>query len=346
MPRIVSRLVPRSRTWRAILAVLALLVLGGCVWAWRVMRVEEIPEQLEEMEESPDTIVLESLSETPDLELGKQRGITSFYVIVGMRTPKEEGVELNRALNRWQYPDDVKGYIVGDAEGAGMFRNMARKYLDFFRKEAKFPIFIDFAGAMLRVFKLPKGHHGFVVLGPEGEVLVRKSGGMRGDELDELRTMLRAELPPPPPPAPQFSVGGLTKDSCTDRPCVLVFLGEAVEKSQIPGIEGGFDGEMEDGMELLNRPHVRLAASAIKMDLKGAHGVLIGRLGAEAKQWTVVEESAETRSAFGLQPDETAMIIIDEQGGLAMDARGVVPMWMWGEAADLLGAELMPEDDD
>lgn len=337
---------PRSRTWRAVLAVLALLVLGGCVWAWQVLRVEEIPEQLDEMEESPDTIVLESLSDTPDLELSKQRGFTSFYVIVGMRTPKEEGIQLNRALNRWQYPDDVKGYIVGDAEGAGMFRNMARKYLDFFRKEARFPIFVDFAGAMLRVFKLPKGHHGFVVLGPDGEVLVRKSGGMKGAELDELRTLLRAELPPPPPPAPEFSVGGLTKDSCTDRPCVLVFLGQPVEKSQIPGIKGGFEGDTEAGMALLDRPHVRLAASAIKMDLKGAHGVVIGKLAAEAKQWTLVEEAPAVREAFGLEPDETAMIIVDEQGRLAMDARGLVPMWMWGEAADLSGAELMPEDKD
>ena len=227
-----------------------------------------------------------------------------------------------------------------------MFRNMARKYLDFFRKEAKFPIFIDFAGAMLRVFKLPKGHHGFVVLGPDGEVLARKSGGMKGAELEELRALLRAELPPPPPPAPEFSVGGLTKDSCTDRPCVLVFLGEPVEKSQIPGIEGGFEGETEAGMELLNRPHVRLAASAIKMDLKGAHGVVIGKLGATAEQWTVVEASPPAREAFGLEPDETAMIIVDEQGRLAMDARGLVPMWMWGEAADLSGAELMPEDKD
>lgn len=328
------------------MALLGAVLLGGCFWAWRILRVEDIPEQLEAMDENPDAVVLESLSEVEDLVLGQQRGFKSFYVIVGMRTPKEEGIDLNRALNRWQYPDTVKGYIVGDAEGAEMFRGMATKYLNFFRKEARFPIFVDFQGAMLRVFKLPKGHHGFVVLDADGSVLVRQSGGMKGDALEQLRTLLDAELPPPPPPAPEFSIAGLTKASCADRPCAFIFLGSPVTRSQIPGIKDGFDGEPEDGFELMNRPEVRLAASALKMDLKGGHGVIVGQLDVPADPWTVLAQSEPARAAFDIGPDQTAFVIVDEQGRLAMRRVGLVPMYMWGEAADLLGAELMPGDKD
>lgn len=346
MPLVLSRLIPRSRGWRIALVILALLGVVGGVWAYKVLRVEPIPEQLEEMEETPDSIVLESLSETPDLVLGEQRGFKSFYVIVGMRTPKKEGVALNRALNRWQYPTGVKGYIVGDAEGAGMFRGMAKKMLDFFRKEARFPIFVDFAGAMLRVFKLPKGHHGFVVLGEDGEVLVRKSGGIEGAELEDLRVLLGAELPPPPPAAPEFAVAGLTKASCADKPCALIFLGAPVKKVDVPGIEGGFDGSTTDGMDRMNKPEIRLAASAVKMDLKGAHGAVIGDVDFPIPGWTVLAEAAEARAVFGLAPDDTAMVIVDEQGRLALREVGLVPMWVWGEAADLLHAEIMPGDED
>lgn len=341
-----SRFLPRSTRWRVALAALGVVAIIGAAWAYKLLRVEPIPEHLEAMEETPDAIVLESLSEVPDLRLGAQHGVTSFYVIVGMRTPKDEGIALNRALNRWQYPDDVKGYIVGDAEGASLFRGMATKMIAFLRKEARFPIFVDFSGAMLRVFKLPKGHHGFVVIGAEGEVLLRKSGGIEGEALQDLRRLLGAQLPPPPPEAPTFSVGGVNNETCRDRPCALIFLGGPVTKAQIPGIDGGFDGDMADGMALMDTPEIRLAASAIKMDLKGAHGVLVGDVDLPIPGWTVVPTAAKTRATFGLADDDTAMLIIDEEGRLAMRDVGLVPMYRWGEAADILRAELMPEDDD
>lgn len=345
MPRSVLRpLLPRSRRWQIGLGILALVLVAPAVWAYTVLRVEDIPEQLAVMEQTPDTIVLDSLSEAPNLALAEQRGVTSFYVIVGMRTPKKEGVTLNRALNRWQYPDDVKGYIVADAEGAGYFRSMARKMVDFFRKEARFPIYVDFDGAMLRVFKLPKGHHGFVVIGPDGEVLVRRSGGLDGDALDALRKTLRAELPPPPPPAPAFSIGELDNESCADEPCAIIFLGKPVRRTEIPGIDDGFDGDTEAGFAQLNQPAIRLAASALKMDLAGAHGVVVGDVDLPIEGWTIVPEAPDARAAFGLQPHDTAFVVVDTAGDLALKAVGLVPMYQWGEAADLLGAELMPED--
>jgi len=340
-----TRLVPRTRRWRIVSGILAALSLVAIFWLWTILHVEEIPDELEPMNESPDAVVLESLSEVPDLVLGEQRGFKSFYVIIGMRTPKEEGIKLNRALNRWQYPDDVKGYIVGDAEGAGMFRSMAGQYLDFFRKEARFPIFIDFEGAMNRVFKLAKGHHGFVVLGADGSVLVRKSGGMDEAELDKLRETLGATKPPPPPPAPDFKIADLDKAACSDRACVIIFLGAAVRKTDIPGIDDGFEGDTAAGMQQMNKPEVRLAASALKMKLQGAHGVLIGDVDVPIEGWTVLSEDAQARKTFGLANDETAMVIIDEQGRLALREVGLIPMYKWGEAADVLKADITSGDD-
>ena len=51
---------------------------------------------------------------------------------------------------------------------------MVEDFVRFFEKESRFPIYVDFEGAMMKTFKLVKGHHGFVVLGPEGEVLQRQ----------------------------------------------------------------------------------------------------------------------------------------------------------------------------
>lgn len=173
---------------------------------------------------------------------------------------------------------------------------------------------------------------------------------MELSELPTLRQRLGASEPPEPPPAPAFEVAGLDAESCAARACAIIFLGTKVTRAQIPGIEDGFDGEREAAFELLSQPEIRLAATAIKMDLKGAPGVLVGEVEGlrELKErgWTHVESAAEAREAFGLSPEDTAMVIVDEEQRLAFRQVGFIPMYAWGTAADLLGAEVMPEEDD
>ena len=339
------------RAFKLALIALGLLVMVGGVGAWRIFRVEDVPEELPPMERSPDDIMLASMTDAPDLELAALRGKTVFLVVVGPQSGKNrEGQALNRALNRWIYPESTVGFIVADAEGVGFLAGMVEEYVEFFAKESRFPIYVDFEGITLETFKLAKGHHGFVVIGPDGEVRERRSGGMEGAELDALRELLGAEEPPEPPPAPDFKLGDLDTSSCSPRACAIIFLGAPVRRDQIPGIEGGFDGEREEAFALLSKPEVRLAATALKMDLKGAPGVLVGDVAdldeLPGRGFAHVPEAAEARAAFGIEPTDTAMVIVDAQGRLAFKRVGFIPMYEWGSAADLLGAEVMPEEDD
>jgi hypothetical protein len=342
---------PSRRALKLALIALGLLVMVGAVGAWRIFRVDDVPEELPPMERSPDDIVLKSMTDAPDLALAELRGKTVFLVVVGAQSGKNrEGQPLNRALNRWRYPDSTVGFIVADAEGVGFLAGMVEDYVAFFAKESRFPIYVDFEGITLETFKLAKGHHGFVVLGPDGSVLERRSGGMPIEELDALRERLGAEEPPAPPPAPAFAIGGLDVSSCSPRACAIIFLGAPVRRDQIPGIEDGFDGERDEAFALLSKPEVRLAATALKMDLQGAPGVLVGDVSGlhelPERGFTHVAEAAEARAAFGLEPTDTAMVIVDAEGRLAFKRVGFIPMYEWGTAADLLGAEVMPEEDD
>lgn len=342
--------IPKWLRWLLALLLIASLSVG--YWVWRMVRVEDIPAVLDPMTEDPSGIALDPVNDDPFHVIGDQEGMTTFYVIVGPRTDDREGVALNRALNRWVYPDTVQGVIVGDVEGAELFRDMAKDFIEFFRKESRFPIFADFKGAMMRIYKLPKGHHGFVVMGPDGEVLRRKSGGMRGEELDELRELLGASEPPTPPPAPDFDVGGLDKDACAQRACGIVFLSRDVSLSEIPGIDGGFDGEREEAFERMNRPEIRMAATVLRTKLRGAPGVVVGRIEGEdvdeiltGNGWTMVDDDPQARAAFSMADGESGMVVVDEQGRLAFTMQGFIPMYQWGAVADLLEADIFEEDD-
>jgi predicted transcriptional regulator len=342
---------PPRRALKLALIAIGLLVMVGAVGAWRIFRVDDVPDELPPMERSPDDIRLASMTDAPDLALADLRGKTVFLVVVGAQSGKNrEGQPLNRALNRWIYPESTVGFIVADAEGVGFLAGMVEDYVQFFAKESRFPIYVDFEGVTIETFQLTKGHHGFAVIGPDGQVLERRSGGMEGADLEELRELLGAKEPPEPAPAPAFSVGGLDNSSCSPRACAIVFLGAPVKRTQIPGIEDGFDGEHEEAFALLSKPEVRLAATALKMDLQGAPGVLVGDVEGlrelPDRGFTHVADAPEARAAFGLEPTDTAMVIVDAQGRLAFRRVGFIPMYEWGTAADLLGAEVMPEEDD
>ncbi len=345
---------PGRRRWLKLAATaVGLLIIVGGVAAWRLFRVEDIPEQLPAMEVEKVDLTVQSLTGDPPLHLGEANGKTTFVVVIGPgggEDNKKEGQALNRALNRWVFPETTQGFIVADAEGAGLFSGMVEDFVRFFEKESRFPIYVDFDGAMMKTFKLVKGHHGFVVLGPDGQVLLRKSGGLEGQELEALKKTLGAEEPPEPAAAPDFRIADLDNGRCRTRACAIIFLGDSVARTDVPGVEDGFDGDREAGFAQIDKPHVRLAATAMKMDLQGAPGVVVGSV-SELRElpkmgWTQVDEAAEARAAFGLGPDDTAFIVVDEQGRLAFSEVGLVPMYKWGTAADLLGAEVMPEKDD
>jgi predicted transcriptional regulator len=331
----------RRRLLKLTLGALALVVVLGALAAWRLFRVEDIPDQLDPVEDDPAEIVIEGVGDQPPLRLADLQGRHAFFVIIGPQSAKsKEGQVVNRALNRWTYPDTTVGYIIGDAEGFGLFRDKVAGAMEHFGQEVRFPLYVDFEGVFMQTFKLPKGHHGVVVIGPEGEVLLRHSGGVEGEDLEELRTVLGASEPPPGPEAPAFSVGPLDQARCAQRTCALAFLGESVARSDIPGIEGGFEGEEEETFEKTRNPSIRIAMTLLSTRLEEVEGVVIGRTSdLEFETWATVDEAEEARAAFELAPDEAALIVI-EQGRISFFDRGRIPLYRWSTAADLLGIEL------
>lgn len=322
--------------------LLAILLVAGA-WGWQVMRVEDLPDELAVMERSPDELVFSSVGHGADLRLADLRGQTSVLVFEGIQSMRsEQGKEVNRALNRWQLPPGTHGYIVGDGEGMQMFEDRAHQFVGFFAEELRFPLYVDWDGEMVDVFKLVKGHHGLVVLGPAGEVVLRHSGGMQGAALDELRTRLGATEPPPPPPAPAFTVGGLDNAACRVEPCLFVFLGKPVARGDIPWIEDGFEGTRTDCFERMRRPEIRLAASAMRVPITKSHGVLVGSTDDLRLQgWQVVPDDQAAREAFGLAPDDSALVVVDTEGRLAFRETGFIPMYRWTLAIDTTGEQIL-----
>ncbi|HWB76588.1 MAG TPA: hypothetical protein VG755_16595, partial [Nannocystaceae bacterium] len=241
----------------AIVVVGALAILLG-VGAW-LLRVEDIPDELPPIQGDPAAIAIPPAGGEPPLELAKLGGKTAFFVVVGPQTGEsKEGEALNRALNRWEFPKETVGYIIGDAEGFGMFQDRIAKIMKHFASEMRYPLYVDFEGSFTNTFALPKGHHGFVVMGPDGTVLDRRSGGAEGEDLTAIRELLGAREPEVGPPAPEFAVGDLDRASCSSgTPCALVFLGHDVAREDVPGVPDGFDGEDEERFAKMRDPSIR-----------------------------------------------------------------------------------------
>lgn len=334
---------PGSRRLRKILLVLAvsLAALVG-IGAW-LMRVEDIPDELPPIQGDPLAVAIPPLGAQPPLELGKLTGKTAFFVVVGPQTgDSDEGEKLNRALNRWSFPKETVGYIVGDAEGFGMFQQKISETMQHFGAEMRYPLYVDFEGAFMRTFGLAKGHHGFVVLGPDGSVLERRSGGAEGEELARIQDLLGGAEPAPGAPAPEFAVADLDRATCSDgTPCALIFLARAVAAADVPGVKNGFDGDDKEKIAKLRDPSIRFVSTASKAKLEGARGVVIGQVhDIELPGWQQVEHAPEARAAFEVAADEAAIVVIDGEGRVAVDERGVVPIYKWGRVADVLGVEL------
>lgn len=332
----------RGRIRKLLLVVAGLVVVVLGVGAW-LLRVEDIPDELPPVQGDPLAIELAPVADEGWLRLRELGGTTSFFVIMGPQSgDSKEGQPLNRALNRWVYPPTTRGYWIGDAEGFAMFRSKVSEAMTQFAGELRFPLHVDFEGTFIKTFGLSKGHHGFVVLGPDGTVLERRSGGAEGADLERIREMLGAREPDPVGTPPAFSIGGLADSDCgRGTACVVAFLGHAVARNQVPGIEDGFEGEDEQASANMRDPAIRNVSSAMRAKLEHARGVLVGAtVDLEFPTWLRVDASPEGRKAFGVAEDESAEFVIDAQGRLAVAERGLVPLYRWGRIADLLGVEI------
>ena len=326
-----------------LIGALVLLALGGGA-AWWLTRTEPIPEVLAAVEDDPAVVEIPGLEGQPPLKLEELGGKTTFFVVIGTWSAKSpEGEATNRALSRWSFPEDVTGFIVADAGGMGVFSDRIEATMTSYAKEMRFPLYIDYEGVFVDTFKLPKGHHGLVVIGPEGEIVMRHSGGLEGEALEELRTALHASEPEPGAPMPELKAGSLDPESCAETVCAFVYTGpEPVNAAEIPGIRpGGFEGDDDARLAQMLRPAVRLVTLGRKMKLATTKGVFIGALepAITTEGWDRVslEDGAEAHDALGLG-DEPAIVIFDH-GREALRATGLVPLHQWGRVADLLEIE-------
>ena len=179
---------------------------------------------------------------------------------------------------------------------------------------------------------------------------MRHSGDVDETRLEEIRVALGAQEPPAPEPAPDFSEAGFDKARCAEKPCVFVFLDQKVARKDIPRIEGGFDDEdskkvWEQGL----KPGIRLAGLATgdwKITGDKSQGLLIGEIeDLEAQGWETVKEAPLLREAFGVAPDEAALVVVDKEGRLAFHQTGLIRFWQLGQAGEILGLEASDVED-
>lgn len=327
---------------------LLLLVLVGVV-AWKLRsRAEVIPDELPAIDTAvfdPATMVIPAQGDLPDFKLADHRGKTLYIVVEDRESIQaRESTTLQRALNRWVFPPDVAGFQVGDVDGFALLASKIEEFVALMRVEMRIPLYMDYQGVFLKTFKLPRGHVGIVVVGPDGQVLQRRSGAATDEFLTELRTLLRASEPPLAP-APPFKVLDIDNAACKGKACLLVFLDQPVKRADIPGVKKGFDGDVTESGKQGRKPHVRLAALALtadeKLDPQKTVAILVGQTeGLELKHWTAVPDAPDARSALGLGPNEAGLALIDKDGNLVMLERGAPQYYKFGRISDTIGVDL------
>jgi predicted transcriptional regulator len=325
---------------RVLLVMLGLAACaGGFLW-WKLRaHVEPVPSVLAAIENDNAHLRLPGLGGRPELVLGDLRGAIAYFVLEGRESMASgEGRELARALNRWQHGDDVKGYLIGEVEGLGFLKWKLDEIAVAMQRESRLPVYMDYDGALLRGFKLPKGHAAVVVLGKQGELLFRKSGKLTAAESDTLRIALGAREPDPPPPAPAFTAGPVSTASCAGKGCVLVFLAKPISVKDVPGIEGG---KQRDDSAAWGDPDFRLVGMLSDRELPDGKslGAFVGTLDGVklATGWSQVADDAKLRAAFAISPAETAIVVVDREGRLALRERGMVAFWKVAPLDELLG---------
>lgn len=337
---------------------LAVLVGALGVSAYLLLRrnVEEIPDELPQIAEDADPLAIEIPAQggMPPLALREHAGET-VYLLVDSRESMESGEakKLRRKLDAWVFPEDVKGFAVGHVQGFGAFSGMIDEMLDAFRDEQRLPMYADYDGVVMDTFNMPAGHFSMIVLGPEGDVLMRHSGEADEAKIEEIRALLGAQMPPPPPPAPEFSVAGLDNERCADKGCIFVFLDEAVAASDVPGLveEEGRPSmkKMREGFAKMKRPSIRFVHRvAAYWKLEGSiPGLFVGELeGIAVPGFEQVASAPALREGFGVGPDEAAMVIVDPQGRLAFVEKGFTPFYKFSLVRDVIDLPKGDDEDD
>ncbi|MBV1859397.1 MAG: hypothetical protein KUG77_13375 [Nannocystaceae bacterium] len=326
----------------AIVVVLAVVMTAGALW-W-MTRTEDIPEVLEEIEESPAAVEIPGINGQPTLKLEALQGKTVFIVVSGTWSAKSpEGEATNRAVSRWVYPESTVGYVVADAGGLSVFAERIEATMLSYASELRFPLYVDFEGVFIDTFKLPKGHHGLVVLGPDGSVTLRHSGGLEGEALEALREQLGASEPEPGAPMPELSLGGLDTAACQETVCAFVYSGpEPVVRADIPRMKpGGFEGDDDVRLQQMRKPPVRTVTLARKMHLVSTLGVFIGDIADDVttQGWERVNLSDGAAALRALDLGDEPGLVVFDHGKEAVRATGVIPLHQWGRVADLLGIQ-------
>ncbi len=328
---------------------LSLVTMIGVVWWWLTPRVDDIPEVLDEIDEEAEAeymqIVIPAQGPLPELRFQDLKGQTTFFIVEGQASMQaKEGREVKKAINRWITPDDVVGYSIGDAEGFGVLAGrIERDFLGPMRPEMPRPLYADFEGAIMHGFKMPAGHMAIVVLDPEGKVAYRSSGDPTDEQIAELKQVLGATEPPPAPPAPDFEEGELTNATCEGKGCAFIFLGRSVARADVPGIENGFDGGMKEAFEQMKDPSIRLM-TVVHTDWRPTGeqvgGAIVGEAtDLEVEGWPTLESAPELRRVFDVEPEETALVIIDREGKLVFNERGLIPLYKFTPIQDWIDVE-------
>jgi predicted transcriptional regulator len=293
---------------------------------------------LTRIDQDPALIRLPGLGDQPDLVVGELRGSIAYFVVESRESMSAgEGRDLNLALNRWCYGDGTRGYFIGDVEGLGFLKWKLNELAGAMQRESRLPLCMDYEGAILRGFKLPKGHTAVVVLGEQGDVRFRKSGKLTAADIEGLRSALHAREPDPPPPALAFRLGALSTASCAGQGCALVFLSRPLNVKEVPGIEGG---KPRDDSAAWEDADARLVAMLSDRALPAGKSLsaFIGTLDGVklAPGWSVSADDRELRAAFEIAASETAIVVVDREGRLALRERGHVAFWRLASLSELL----------
>ena len=125
---------------------------------------------------------------------------------------------------------------------------------------------------------------------------------------------------------------------------MLAFLSAAVPRGEIPGIEGGFRGDMEEGAEKLKDPNIRMVDTMIKIDKKIDPDAVIGAVVGETPDlrfdhWTSLSAGEEARAALELPVDAPGLVVINRDGEVVMREHGLLQFYKLGTLADHVGVD-------
>jgi hypothetical protein len=76
------------------------------------------------------------------------------------------------------------------------------------------------------------------------------------------------------------------------------------------------------------------------MEMPAGRGVIVGHVrDVELPTWDIVEDDDDARAAFGLGPQDSALVVVAD-GRVEFRALGIVRVYQWGRVSDLLGVEI------